>query len=313
MPGEARPPTPERHWRRWDHRPALKFPRGYFARTSENLQGILLMILSTASMATMFVAIRKVPGDMHPFEMAFFRTFFGLCFLLTWHAGRRFSGLKTRVLWLHATRGLLNVITMLLFFPAVLITPLVDVTALNFTAPLFASALAIVLLREKVRLHRLLVIAIGVTGVLVILRPGIQTVSLGALLMIASSLVWAVAMMIIKVLTRTESSMTIVFYMAAFMTPLSFISASFFWQWPDLVQLSWLGLIGALGTTGQVSLTRALAVGEVTAVLPLDFLKLVWGSALGYFFFAEIPDAWTWVGGTIIFASTIYLALRESR
>ena len=94
---------------------------------------------------------------------------------------------------------------------------------------------------------------------------------------------------------------------------MSFLTALLFWQWPDMEQLAWMTLIAALGTVGQISLAQSFRVAEVTAVLPLDFLKLVWSALLGYFLFAEIPDVWAALGGVIIFASTTFLALRESR
>jgi drug/metabolite transporter (DMT)-like permease len=119
--------------------------------------------------------------------------------------------------------------------------------------------------------------------------------------------------LVIKVLARTDSSVTITVYMGATMAPLALIAAAPVWQWPALNQLPWLALIALLGTLGQVSLAQAFRMAEVSAVLPLDFLKLVWGTLLGLFLFAEVPDALTWLGGVMIFAATTWLALRESR
>ncbi|NIP74066.1 MAG: DMT family transporter, partial [Gammaproteobacteria bacterium] len=217
---------------------------------------------------------------------AFFRNFLALLLLLGWHRSRFFGYFRTAHLKLHLLRGGLNVVAMLMFFTAVLITPLADVAALGFTAPLFASLLAIVVLRERLRWHRLLVIAFGFVGAVVILRPGFAAVGQGPVLLLMSAALWSVTMLVIKMIARTDSSVTITVYMGSVMAPLSLLAALWFWQWPTLEQLGWFVVISALGTLGQVSLAQSFRIAEVTAVLPLDFMKLVWGSLLGFFIFA---------------------------
>jgi drug/metabolite transporter (DMT)-like permease len=277
------------------------------------VQGIGLMVFSTACQALMYVAIREVPGGMHPFEIAFFRNFVAVLLLLAWFRGRFLACYRTGHVRLHILRGALNVVAMLLFFYAVLITPLADTAALGFTAPLFASVLAIVVLRERLRWHRLAVIAFGFLGALTILRPGLAPATIGPPLLLMSAGIWAVTMLVIKVLARTDSSTTITVYMGTVMAPLSLVAAAFYWQWPTGGQLLWFALIALLGTLGQLSLAQAFRLAEVSAVLPLDFLKLVWSALLGLTLFAEVPDAITWLGGVMIFGSTTYLALREAR
>jgi len=287
-------------------------PRSHVRGASGSVQSILLMALSTAFMACMYAAIRKVPGQLHPFEVAFFRSLFALLLILAWHGRRVVALYRTRHLGLHILRGSLNVVAMLTFFYAVVITPLADVAALGFTAPLFASVLAIALLGEPPERPRLAVAALGFLGALIILRPGSGVVGVGHVLLLISSLFWSVTIMVIKLLARTESSLTITVYMGSVMAPLSLAAAAFFWRWPEPVQLLWLLLIAILGTCGQISLAQSLRSAEVTAVLPLDFLKLVWSALLGFLVFAEIPDFWTLIGGATIFGSTTYLAMAEA-
>lgn len=276
-------------------------------------RGIALMVASTLSMSTMYVAIRFVPGEMHPFEVVFFRNFFGLGILLLWHHKRFKALFKTEQLKMHLLRGVLNVVAMLMFFTAVLMTPLAEVAALGFTAPLFASLMALVIFRERLHMHRMVVIAVGFVGVLLILRPGPDALNLGAVLILASAALWAATMLVIKRLSGKDSSATITLYMVVVMAPLSFLAALYDWQTPTLPQLAWFVLISVLGTLGQITLAQSFKLADVTAVLPLDFLKLIWGALLGYLFFSEVPDLFTWVGGILIFSSSTYLALRESR
>ena len=289
-----------------------RLPFGRLA-LSANLAGIALMLISTLCQTSMQASIRSVPGDLHPFVIVFFRNLFGLMLLLIWHARVLRKTLSTERMRLHALRGGVNVLAMLMFFTAVTITPLSEVAALSFTAPLFAALLAIPFLREKARPRRLVVIGIGLAGMLIILRPGLTTVTLGQVLVVLASILWAGALIVIKTLSRTDSPVTITIYMGIFMTPIAGLAAIAFWQTPNLEQFFWLILIGLLGTLAQVSLVGSFRMAEATAVLPFDFFKLIWGSVVGFFMFSEIPDGWTWIGGGVIFASSTYLAYREAQ
>ncbi len=275
--------------------------------------GMAMMVLSTACMAAMYVGIRQVPGGMHPFEIAFFRNLFALLLLVAWHARSLPRLYRTQRLGLHFLRGLLNVVAMLMFFTAVLTTPLAEVSALTFTAPLFAALLAVVALREALRGRRVLALAAGFAGTLLVLKPGFAVLHSGHWLLLGSAALWGVTLMVIKVLARSDSSLTITVYMGTFLAPLSLLAALFEWQWPDLAQLSWMLGIAALGTVGQISLAQSFRLADASAVLPLDFFKLIWSALFGFVIFAEIPDLWTLLGGGIIFASATHLALREGR
>ena len=276
---------------------------------------MLLILVSALCFSGMHAVIRfiAITTDLHPFEAAFFRNLFGLLFFLPWFARVGLGRLRTRRLRLHALRGGLQVIAMLSFFTALSITPLAEVSALSFSAPLFASLGAILFLGEKMRLRRWSALIIGFAGALVIIRPGFESIDVGFVLVIFSAALWASAMLVVKVLARRESSLSITAYMGLFLTPLSFLPALFVWQWPSLEQLVWLAVMGALGSVGHLAMAQAFKEAEVTAILPLDFTRLIWATILGYLAFAELPDLWTWLGGTVIFASTTYIAFREAK
>ena len=287
--------------------------RRAFARIPGTQLGILLMVASTVGFAAMHAAVRHVSADLHPFEVAFFRNFFGLAAIAPWFLRLGLRPLRTRRFGLHLTRALINVAAMMMFFTAVALTPMAQLQALGFTAPLFATVLAMIILGERVRLRRWSALIIGFFGAMVIIRPGIADVALGSILVLASSATWAFALIAIKILTRTDSSVTITAYMVLLMTPLSLIPASFFWHWPDAGQWVWLFAIGVVGTLSQMAMAQSFRFAEATAVLPFDFSKLIWGTLIGYFVFSEVPDIWTWIGGIIIFAGATYIAYRESQ
>lgn len=274
---------------------------------------MLLLLGATVGFASMHAVIRIAASEQHPFEIAFFRNLFGLVVLLPFLMRHGFGALRTRRLPLHAARGAVHVSAMLMFFSAVPITPLGTVAALSFTAPLFVTVGAVLVLGEVVRIRRIAALVAGFAGALVIIRPGVAALDPGSLLVLGSSAVWAGAMILIKLLSRTESSLTITAYMAVFLTPLSSIAAAFVWRWPSLEELGWFALMGSLGTAAHLCLAQAFREADAAVVLPIDFLRLIWASVFGYLLFGEVPVLFVWIGGTIIFASTLYLAYREAK
>ncbi len=279
-----------------------------------NLRGIAWMAASTVAFVVMHAAVRHVTQSLHPFEVAFFRQFFGIFVLLPWFVRYGLTPLRTERLGLHAGRSAINVVAMFAFYYALSIVPLAQVSALGFSVPIFTAIIAMIFLGERVRLRRWVAILFGFSGVFVAFIPDIMETGApqaGSLLVILSSLAWAAALVIIKLLGRTESSLTITTYMVLLMTPMSLPPALFYWQWPDAGQLGWLVFIGFMGTIGQLTVVQALKEGETHVVMPIDFTKLIWAALLGYLWFAEIPTLYTWIGGAMIFASTSYIAWRE--
>jgi drug/metabolite transporter (DMT)-like permease len=99
--------------------------------------------------------------------------------------------------------------------------------------------------------------------------------------------------------------------MIVFMIPLSLVPALFVWQWPNWQQLGLMAIMGMMGTAGHFMITQALKVADTAAIMPIDFLKLIWAAAVGYLVFAEVPGLWTFVGGAVVFGAASYIALRE--
>jgi drug/metabolite transporter (DMT)-like permease len=278
---------------------------------SPALRGVALMFVSTFFFAAMHGSIRYVSASIHPFEIALFRNVFALVVVLPWFYRYGIAPLRTQRLGLHVLRALFNIMAMLSFFYALSITPLSEVTALGFTAPIFTPVLAALVLGEVVRARRWTAIAVGFLGTMIILRPGFEAIGLGQMLVLFSSMIWACALLVIKTLGRTDSSATIISYMALLMIPLSLVPALFVWRWPDPLEWGWLIGIGVLGGIGQFCMTESLRQADTAVVMPFDFFKLVWVTAIAWLAFDERLDLYTWIGGAVIFASTLYLAYRE--
>ena len=277
------------------------------------MRGIMFMLGSTLMAAGMNSAARHVTETVHPFELVFFRNLFAFAFVLPmlWRYG--LGPLKTARPWAHTGRAALNTVNMLIWFTAISLAPLAEVVALGFTAPIFTTLLGILIYREKVGLRRWSAIMIGFSGTLIVLQPGFDTISPGHGLTLLAALMWAGVLLIIKSLGRTESSLTIVAYMSILMTPMSLIPALFVWVWPTWSELAWLAMIGFAGGIGQFLLAQSLREAEMSVVMPFDFAKLIWISAIAYVAFAEIPTLSTWIGGAVIFGCGLYIARRESQ
>ena len=287
----------------------------HWAGLTASSRGIILMLLSTLFFSAMHVLIRQLSmvSDLHPFQIAFFRNFFGLVVFLPLFMRVGLAPLRTQRFPLHALRAVLNLIAMFTFFMALTLTPVALVTALGFTAPIFAALLGYFVLGEVFCLRRWAAIAIGFLGALVILRPGFATVDTGSLLTLFSALLWACTLIVIRILGRTESSITITSYMNILLAVLSLVPALLVWRTPDA--LAWLMLlaIGVLGTVAQILIAESLKEAETGVVMPFDFCKLLWVAVLGYLLFGEVPGPFVWLGAVMIFGSATYIAYRENK
>jgi drug/metabolite transporter (DMT)-like permease len=214
---------------------------------------------------------------------------------------------------LHFLRAGLFRSAMLCWFSAIPYIDLVDAVSLSFTAPIFATVLSALILREVVRVRRWTAILIGFSGTLVIVRPGFESISLATVLVMADAVIWAFALILVRVLARTEPPATIVAHMFAWVTPLSLVPALFVWTTPSGAVWLWILGMAISSTIGHLCATRALAVAETSAVMPFDYLRLLSFGVIGYVAFSEVPDGWTLAGAAIIVASTFYIGRREAK
>ena len=274
-------------------------------------RGMALMLAATFTGTAMNGVIRLLSAELHPFEIAFFLGVFGLLVFAPLFARQGLAPLRTARRGLHVVRGSLQAVGMTLGFLALSMTPLAKVAALQFTVPLFGTLLAFLILREVVRARRITALAIGILGTLVIVDPTANAMDLGSALVLGSAATSALSMIIVKLLSRTENSTTIVLYSTMMMTPLTLIPALLFWETPTAGQLLWLALLGSLGTVSNICFAQALKESEVTALTPIEFTRLVWSALIGYLAFAEVPAAETWIGAVIIFSASTYIILRE--
>ncbi|MEL6282922.1 MAG: DMT family transporter [Pseudomonadota bacterium] len=284
-----------------------------FSTLSAPVRATLLTLAAMGLFATMGVTIRLSSEELHPLVIVFFRTFFGLLLFTPMIWRRGLSVLHTRRLPLYLLRAVFGTLAMTAGFWGLTLIPLAEATALNFTAPLFATMGAVLVLGERIRFHRTAALIVGFLGVLIVLRPGAEAFSAGAWLTIGGAFFIAASIMVIKFLTTTEAPETIALYMVLLQTPVALIAALFVWDWPSLLTLFWLICLATAGTLAHLAWTHAIAIAEVTQLQPLEFAKLPLTALFGYLIFAETPTVWTLVGGVVIFAATAYITHREAR
>ena len=278
---------------------------------SANLIGIALIVAATLVMILQHSLVKALAAEMSILEIVFFRTATAVLFFLPWMLRSGLAIFRTERIGLHILRATFQTFSAFGFFLGLAIVPLATVTALHFMTPIFAVLIGIFILGERVSVRRWSAILAGFVGTMLILRPGVSTVGYGELLVLGSAVAWACAIIVIKVLSRTDTSVTITAYMYVLMTPATLIAASFDWTWPTLEQYGWLVAIGMTGALGHVLTAEALKRGDTHVVTPFDFFRLIWATLIGILLFGESVDNFVWIGGTIVIASVSYIAWRE--
>ena len=272
-----------------------------------------LMLASTVSFGLMAVVIRLVSKQLATTEIAFFRNLFGLLALLPLLWSGAPGVFRTRQLPRYFVRSAIGIGSMLCGFWAIGHLPMSQAIALSYSTPLFVTIAAAIWLGEVVRRRRWTAVLLGFVGVLVIVRPGTDGFTAGSLVAVSAAVLSSVVAIQIKQLSRVDPPDTIVFWTYAFWVPMSLVPALFEWQWPHGSQWFWLAAIGVFGTGGQLLWTRALKLGEVSALTPIGFMQLPLVAVLAWLLFGERIDRWTVLGAAIIFVANAYIAHRESR
>ena len=283
----------------------------FVSKVPSPLIAISLMVTSGLFFVLMHSAVKYLSKEVHIFEIAFFRcalVIFVLAPIILQQGKIVFATRQPKIQFLRITT---NSVAMLCFFYGISSTPLAQLTTLGFTVPIFATILAVIFMKERIRLRRTSALIIGFIGTLIVMRPDIS-IELGAVLIIFSSFLWSVCLIYIKKLTETDSAITISLYFGIGMIPATFVMAFPVFEMINLKQFIILIFIAITGTLAQTIMNLALKKGELALLLPFDFLRLIWSVLIGFALFAEEPKITLWIGGFLIIGSTSYIAWREA-
>ena len=273
---------------------------------------IFLSLIGTGTAAIMVSGIKLLSQDLNPFMIAFYRCLFGVIIMLPFMIYNYPEAWKTHNIKLQFVRSAINVYSMISWFTAIGTLQLEKAAAIGFTTPLFTTILAIIFLGEVIRIQRITALIVGFIGILVVIRPGYIPFESGALWLLSAAISFSIVIIIVKKLTEKDSSLTTAFYQMAFMVPPTFFIALFFWESININQILLFIFVAIAGFITQFSFAQCLKMAETTFIMPIQFTKLIWLSLIGYFFFMEVPDIWTWIGASIIFSSILFIAYREA-
>ncbi len=273
---------------------------------------VLLMILSGVCFVAMHSAAKYLADEVHIFEIVFLRCALVVVILSPFLFKEGKKSLFTKQPKNQIYRIVTNSIAILLFFYGLSISPLSLATVLNFTAPIFTVIFAVIFLKEKLTTHRLISLLLGFIGVMCVLRPDLS-LNLGGLLVLLSSLVWASSLIFIKKLTKTDSAVTISLYAGVGMMPATFAAAYPYLEEIKFVQFLFILFIAVSGTTAQTLLNSALKRGDLSFLLPLDFLRLIWSVLLGIALFGESTSVFLLLGGLFILGATTLIVTSERK
>ncbi len=285
---------------------AANAPARWLAGPSGPVRGALWMVAAAACFSVMITLVRYLAARQHVFEIVFFRNFFGLLVMLPWLLRHGGSVLRSRRPGLHLLRAGFGLSAMSLWFWVLSTLPLAEATALSFTAPIFATLLAVPFLGEPLSRRRLLAVFGAFLGALVILRPGARVLDPAAPVALLTALIWGASTVLVKLLGRTEAPAVIVTWMVLLLTPLSGMLALPVWRTPEAPELLFFLLLGLVGSSGHYCMSRALNAADAGRVLPFDYMRLPFVALLGWLVFGQSLDLWTGLGAALIAASGIW-------
>lgn len=277
---------------------------------------LAVRFLSIICLSTMAMLV-KLAGDhgVHLFEIMFWRLSVTIPLVVGWLAATgSLATLRTPRFGAHLRRAGLGVFGMSLMFGAFLMLPLAEATTLNFTVPLFATVLSVLLLQEKIGRWRLSALAIGFAGVIVIARPGNSDISvLGAAAGLGAAFMISLLSIMIKDLNRTDRPLCIVFWFAALGAPITAIALPFVMTAHDATVWGLLLAAGLFGSFGQILLTMALRFGDVSSVVVMDYSGLIWATLYGWLVWDRLPSSSTWLGAPLIVMAGMIIVWREHK
>ena len=284
----------------------------FFINMPRRSLSVLLMILSGVCFVAMHSAAKYLADEVHIFEIVFLRCALVVVILSPFLFKQGKKSLFTKQPKNQIYRIVTNSIAILLFFYGLSISPLSLATVLNFTAPIFTVIFATIFLKEKLTTYRLISLFLGFIGVMCVLRPDLS-LNLGGILVLLSSLVWASSLIFIKKLTKTDSAVTISLYAGVGMMPATFAAAYPYLEEINFVQFLFILFIALSGTTAQTLLNSALKRADLSFLLPLDFLRLIWSVLLGISLFGESTSVFLWLGGLIILVASTLIVKSERK
>lgn len=265
------------------------------------------------SLMAMAVATRELSAFLTISQILFFRGAFGVLVIgcLLWRTGWR--QVVTPRLSIHFVRNLSQLAAQYGWIYGIIFIPMSEVFAIEFTAPVWTTLFAAVILKEKITYPRLLALLLGLAGTLLIVRPGIAVVHPAALAVLFGAVCFALTYTMTKKLARTDTPLCILFYMCMMQMPIALVPAVL--DWRPVVSGAWpfILVIGAMGLVAHYAMARAMKIADATIVVPMDFLRLPLIAVVGAVLYGESVEAWVFIGAALILFGNLFSIQMEQR
>ena len=259
-----------------------------------------------AAMVLLAVAARIAGKALHVFQIMELRSLVGIVFFVPMIAAAGgLRAMRTARIRVHLARNAVHYVAQFLWILAITMIPLAEVIAIEFTGPVWVAVLAVLFLGEKMTAARIAAVALGVVGVAIIVRPGLDHLEIGQVVALVAAVGFAGSIILVKSLTRTESVVTIMFWMLVIQSLIGAVPAAMTWRTPTMDVWPWLAIIAFCGTYSHFCLTHALRHADATTVIPIDFLRVPLTAIAAWLVFSERFDVFTVIGAAVILGANL--------
>lgn len=265
-------------------------------------------------MVVIAVAGREATRELSVFQIMLMRSVLGMALL--WplvHAAGGLSAMRTPRLPQHAARNVVHYAAQYGWFVALTLIPLAQLVSIEFTMPIWSAVLAVLFLGERMNARKWLAVVLGLVGVAVIVRPSAGTVDAGQLIALACAFGFAISVVLVKSLTRTEAAINVIFWMLVIQSAIGLVPALLVWQWPSAQTWGWVLVVAFCGTYSHYCFARAMQHADTTVVVPMDFLRVPLTALAGWLVYSEQVDLLTGLGVLLILAGNALNLLRWPR
>jgi drug/metabolite transporter (DMT)-like permease len=270
-------------------------------RTASKSLAALWMAGWLALMLIITVAGREAMREMNVFQLMEARSILGFLMLYPLIRARGgFAAMKTARLPQHVARNLIHYGAQLGWFFALTLIPIGQLVAIEFTMPIWTAILAAMFLGERMTIWKITAIVLGILGVVIIVRPAAGEVNPGQLIALAAAVGFGTSIAMVKSLTRTEQTLTILFWMLVVQSAAGLLPALYVWTWPPAHLWGWVVVIAFCGTFSHYCMARAMLHADATVVIPMDFMRVPLTAAAGWLIYSERLDVFTVLGAALI-------------
>ncbi|PCI45380.1 MAG: EamA family transporter [Moraxellaceae bacterium] len=281
--------------------------------TNPLIRASFWMAGTLSAFTLMAIAGRELSSDLNTFQILFFRSAISLAIISLWLSITGWHVIKSDQLMVHGLRNFTHFLGQYGWFYGIGLIPLAEVFAIEFTVPLWTAIIAAMMLKEKINPGRSVAIVVGIAGVIVMLRPGIEIINPASIAVLAGAVCYAFAHTLTKKLSGHDSPLSIIFYMSLMQLPLGLIPSLLDWQTPSGMMWVWLLIVAACALVAHYCLAQALSLADATIVVPMDFLRLPLIALIGFLLYEEMIDWFVFAGACLMVSGNLVNLRYEQR